>query len=930
MPDLSTIIRVLKGLDTADALYPKVAPRASKISDNARIVTNEIISNADDPTTVFFSPSGETLAAYQLSARPEGTYLPNLVSYEKGRGKEALEHAYQSAQKRPVHLYAIPGSEGFYRKQPGWEESLEEGVSKFTRKAEGGRAMANKQGRYGPKTHEHARGYTQSESIEDMDRGGLGAIKRGVQRWVPDAVGLPGDIADAVAYAGRKIAQGQSERSVPSAGLGAASRRYVMERMGQSSPRQQAEMTATPETDWREEAAALANPLFFMNPKQAATVLAGVAGVAGGMPMGALGVIKNKGGNWLTGSVEDALRGLKNPYVDRYQAELDRWGTPEQARQWVADPGDKARSLNNWIDKQLTRYVKNEMATPEDPIRALAERGVLHIAPDAGFDSKLITKRGKAGFPGMGMGKAPLAQSWEGLADRAIRPTTALDLSAAERDALFGGKQVDKATQVYGLDPFATGVRTSDLGFNHLIDELSNALNPESGLPRHLLLDPKSLDRVSVPQAVQRVSDINAWRAAQKAEADALRANNAATRLHKEYPVGEYWHGGDYVPGEKLTRPLYMSRNKELAESYVDMAKERTGKGSLQRLSAQPKNPAPEEVVFEEARKLGIDPSSGTPASVLDSELHGEGTIAALMRRLKAKGYDSAELGDIGYGSSVSDKAVVMFPGAKVSKGHDNPLGLRWVELKKGDGVPEGYQLIVDESSPGIPFYQYKTPQGRTLQGGYSEEEARQIAWGQPLSDALKYEGDTMGHCVGGYCDEVLQGRSRIFSLRDAKGQPHVTIETRPGYRAEGVTDEELVNMSPEARSTYDVMDKILQIKGKQNRAPNPEYLPFVQDFVKSGRWSDVGDLQNAGLRKLPDNRYITNAQFDEAIQRLTGEGEPSVNAEWFQRQIRNDPRWWENAKDAFEGYAEGGSVSHWDNLPTRGNWDIFTPTPQN
>jgi len=40
----------------------------------------------------------------------------------------------------------------------------------------------------------------------------------------------------------------------------------------------------------------------------------------------------------------------------------------------------------------------------------------------------------------------------------------------------------------------------------------------------------------------------------------------------------------------------------------------------------------------------------------------------------------------------------------------------------------------------------------------------------------------------------------------------------------------------------------ILQIKGKQNRAPNPEYLPYVQDFVKSGKWGEVGDLGNTGL----------------------------------------------------------------------------------
>lgn len=36
--------------------------------------------------------------------------------------------------------------------------------------------------------------------------------------------------------------------------------------------------------------------------------------------------------------------------------------------------------------------------------------------------------------------------------------------------------------------------------------------------------------------------------------------------------------------------------------------------------------------------------------------------------------------------------------------------------------------------------------------------------------------------------------------------------------------------------------------KGKGNKAPKKEYLPFVQDFVRSGNWSRVGDLQNTGL----------------------------------------------------------------------------------
>jgi len=41
----------------------------------------------------------------------------------------------------------------------------------------------------------------------------------------------------------------------------------------------------------------------------------------------------------------------------------------------------------------------------------------------------------------------------------------------------------------------------------------------------------------------------------------------------------------------------------------------------------------------------------------------------------------------------------------------------------------------------------------------------------------LKVEGNRMHHCVGGYCYEVEQGLSHIYSLRDPFNKPHATIE---------------------------------------------------------------------------------------------------------------------------------------------------------
>lgn len=47
----------------------------------------------------------------------------------------------------------------------------------------------------------------------------------------------------------------------------------------------------------------------------------------------------------------------------------------------------------------------------------------------------------------------------------------------------------------------------------------------------------------------------------------------------------------------------------------------------------------------------------------------------------------------------------------------------------------------------------------------------------------LQYEGDVMNHCVGGYAPEAESGRALIYSLRDEKGKPHVTIEME-GFQA--------------------------------------------------------------------------------------------------------------------------------------------------
>ena len=141
------------------------------------------------------------------------------------------------------------------------------------------------------------------------------------------------------------------------------------------------------------------------------------------------------------------------------------------------------------------------------------------------------------------------------------------------------------------------------------------------------------------------------------------RINQLTTATVKPLADDEYLHGGTFSGG-MLNRPLYLSKDRNAAQSYAVMSTERTGQGAVQRFKIDLQNKAPTQVVNREARSVGIDPDSGTPASVFDSELHGEEAVDQLLARLRAKGYDHAVLDDIGYGTGGQFKATVVFPDA--------------------------------------------------------------------------------------------------------------------------------------------------------------------------------------------------------------------------------------------------------------------------
>jgi hypothetical protein len=213
------------------------------------------------------------------------------------------------------------------------------------------------------------------------------------------------------------------------------------------------------------------------------------------------------------------------------------------------------------------------------------------------------------------------------------------------------------------------------------------------------------------------------------------------------------------------------------------------------------------------------------------------------------------------------------------------PEGYRWVELNKPGAFAS------ESEAMGHSVRGYEPPKGSA-------------DWAEGSGDA-----GHLGYGHGGW-DAIKSGRAKVYSLVDEKGNPHVTVEAVKGGNRDyaGEKNLEIIRLAKErgierymapgneglwaeaeanlaARGIEPKME-ITQIKGKQNRRPSDEYLPFVQDFVKSGQWGDVGDFANTGLYKTDPGselalklkaagREVPRYLNDEDLTRLTQEFPP-------------------------------------------------------
>ena len=84
----------------------------------------------------------------------------------------------------------------------------------------------------------------------------------------------------------------------------------------------------------------------------------------------------------------------------------------------------------------------------------------------------------------------------------------------------------------------------------------------------------------------------------------------------------------------------------------------------------------------------------------------------------------------------------------------------------------------------------------------------------------------------------------------------------------------------------------ITQIKGAKNSAPKDEYIPFIQDFIRSGKFSDVADLENAQMKRFPNGAIYTDKELEKVLDTMSEQPETRarVSVDWLFEQIAKDP----------------------------------------
>ncbi len=592
-------------------------------------------------------------------------------------------------------------------------------------------------------------------------------------------------------------------------------------------------------------------------------------------------VIKPKGGNWPAGAVEKTVGNIKTPkrlpalitpawldsaretdpdayyqwinlalpkpqtpqeLVDSYRAQLNKLDLDDPRNNDAAyglqqeiESETRNAALDTWLDQKLAKYVKSEMASPDDPIRKQ-------------IDQFAVKKKQLLEQKDQQINKAMLDLE-KARAERGFTPEMLTRSQARLREL--------RRERDYIARQSGSHINPREL-------ELANRWVPESvpDMRERMGYEVQGIGETPLGKGWENMADMS------------IRPTRARVLIDPQlYSTKEL--NAKIEENPWLTKVPPETRVYQVDRGQFDDL----GFGHMRdelRNALDPESDLPDalKITPDKLKMLNM-----AQASKLVDDINA-------FRATRATEVNAARAGNI------ATVPVKEYP----------EQGLKWVELKMpepefepghGPGPVSGYPSlhgIIDQKT------------GQSVSAGATPEEARNLYKREErkkaLADALKYEGEMLQHCVGGYCEDVVQGRSRIFSLRDYDGRPRVTIEVQPNSNQKMTfeqakqqidTDPNTADLDDNAKMEIlykqgfvdeegnvlpDLPMQIIQVKGANNRKPQPEDIPLVQDFIRSGKYEIAGDERNTGFVKLPkDNMMI-------AALKRTGNKPPALRSE--------------------------------------------------
>ena len=618
-----------------------------------------------------------------------------------------------------------------------------------------------------------------------------------------------------------------------------------------------------------------------LTPGQVGKVASGAAGmVRGGLDALAKAHAVGSAGRGLGGFGQ---RGAVRPRGGNFDP-VSLKSQLDELRQWVPEDvpaGQTSRQehINTWIDKQLGNYVRKDLGSPTDPLLQVEkELPNLHLpegwAPNEDF---LRSVNRNTNFPYLDMhkelsGGAPVTP-WGYHSDQTLGSNS----PEGYAQLLLGRKYLgskDMADKLYRsavADGLVPGSNAERLGRGYTqrgeMDSQPYMLATEFakgdplGAVKHSLAGQPDLAPLIGHFKSERAKVVPTW----------VDAASPDTKIWNALHGANNDLGLDHIVD-------YLRR---ATEGHEDMAYMTPEAIQLHARNPQAFGGNLNNLLALHNAGLTLDPRSLGRLSVADAARK----TAAWNEHLS----NSGVAGDPDLARGIK-RVHKEYPGN----------GMKWVELGEGETpkeLPPGLRLqsasgYASDSVPGRSYgyqdlddptkarmWRVVNEAGDDVGNGWGGHDGRgqeaviaqfhKQKISDELSAGLNAEGAAMGHCVGGYCNEVAGRGTKIYSLRDAKGQPHVTVEVRPGqFSRSQLTDDEFDAVKELARKQgvppgqdqvkalfpeKSAPEDIVQIKGKQNAAPVEKYLPAVQDFVKSGQWGNVGDLRNAGLYRADE-----------------------------------------------------------------------------